>query len=82
VEHRLRDNGHMVIVIAEGAGQELMAADTTGTDMSGNKLLKDVGLWLSQNLKVTPRHLPPRLPALRPWANAAAHVQEKVLPMY
>lgn len=52
VERRLRENGHMVIVIAEGAGQELMAADTTGTDMSGNKLLKDVGLWLSQNLKV------------------------------
>ncbi|GAQ90518.1 Phosphofructokinase [Klebsormidium nitens] len=51
VERRLRENGHMVIVIAEGAGQELMAADTTGTDMSGNKLLKDVGLWLSQNLK-------------------------------
>ncbi|TVU17098.1 hypothetical protein EJB05_33112, partial [Eragrostis curvula] len=54
VEKRLRDNGHMVIVVAEGAGQDLIAksmnfADTH--DASGNKLLLDVGLWLSQKIK-------------------------------
>lgn len=56
VHHRLRENGHMVIVVAEGAGQELMA-ETMGSldkmnDASGNKLLLDVGLWLCNHLKV------------------------------
>ncbi|CAM6036665.1 unnamed protein product [Sphagnum compactum] len=55
VEQRLRENGHMVIVVAEGAGQELMA-ESMGShdnliDASGNRLLLDVGLWLCQNLK-------------------------------
>ncbi|CAK9233835.1 unnamed protein product [Sphagnum troendelagicum] len=54
-KQRLRENGHMVIVVAEGAGQELIA-ETMGSldklsDASGNRLLLDVGLWLSQNLK-------------------------------
>jgi 6-phosphofructokinase 1 len=56
VKQRLRENGHMVIVVAEGAGQELMA-ESMGShdnliDASGNRLLLDVGLWLCQNLKV------------------------------
>ncbi|GFQ07670.1 ATP-dependent 6-phosphofructokinase 3, partial [Phtheirospermum japonicum] len=37
IEKRLKENGHMVIVIAE--------------DASGNKLLQDVGLWISQRIK-------------------------------
>ncbi|CAL4902581.1 unnamed protein product [Urochloa decumbens] len=54
VERRLRENGHMVIVVAEGAGQDLIAksmqfADTH--DASGNKVLLDVGLWLCQKIK-------------------------------
>ena len=56
VRKRLRQNGHMVIVVAEGAGQELMAESTGDIhklkDASGNKLLLDVGLWLSNTLKV------------------------------
>ncbi|KAJ0555889.1 putative 6-phosphofructokinase [Helianthus annuus] len=53
VEKRLKENGHMVIVVAEGAGQELVAQCNTATakDASGNKLLKDVGMWLSDNIK-------------------------------
>ncbi|XP_022028665.1 ATP-dependent 6-phosphofructokinase 6 isoform X1 [Helianthus annuus] len=55
VEKRLKDDGHMVIVVAEGAGQELLAAEnsktTTAQDASGNKLLQDVGLWLSDKIK-------------------------------
>ncbi|XP_019184891.1 PREDICTED: ATP-dependent 6-phosphofructokinase 3-like isoform X2 [Ipomoea nil] len=56
VEKRLKDSGHIVIVIAEGAGQELLAAENssakaTESDASGNRLLKDVGLWLSQKIK-------------------------------
>ncbi|KAE9597851.1 hypothetical protein Lal_00013906 [Lupinus albus] len=51
VERRLKENGHMVLVIAEGAGQELFTVSMQTMDASGNKLLQDVGLWISQNLK-------------------------------
>ncbi|CAN6456862.1 unnamed protein product [Victoria cruziana] len=55
MEHRLRENGHMVIVIAEGAGQNLIEEhlrDMELKDASGNKVLLDVGLWLSHKIKV------------------------------
>ncbi|KAJ8766722.1 hypothetical protein K2173_005333 [Erythroxylum novogranatense] len=54
IEKRLKEHGHMVIVIAEGAGQELLSESIrtmTKQDASGNKLLQDVGLWLSQSIK-------------------------------
>ncbi|QHO13608.1 ATP-dependent 6-phosphofructokinase [Arachis hypogaea] len=54
IEKRLKENGHMVIVIAEGAGQELMSEKMqtmNKQDASGNKLLQDVGLWISQEIK-------------------------------
>lgn len=46
IEERIRANGHMVIVIAEGAGETLDERDD-----SGNKLFKDVGLWMSHKIK-------------------------------
>jgi 6-phosphofructokinase 1 len=54
IEKRLKDNGHMVIVVAEGAGQKLIAENmkAMGQDASGNALLLDVGLWLSQKINV------------------------------
>ncbi|KAG6502844.1 hypothetical protein ZIOFF_035133 [Zingiber officinale] len=55
VEKALKENGHMVIVVAEGAGQDLIAESMKSMeheDASGNKLLLDVGLWLSQRIKV------------------------------
>lgn len=55
IDRRLKENGHMVIVIAEGAGQELVSESMQSSaqqDASGNKLLQDVGLWLSQRIKV------------------------------
>ncbi|KAG0495840.1 hypothetical protein HPP92_000531 [Vanilla planifolia] len=54
IEKRIKENGHMVIVVAEGAGQELIAESMRSMeheDASGNKLLLDVGLWLSQKIK-------------------------------
>ncbi|KAJ1387893.1 Pyrophosphate-dependent phosphofructokinase [Sesbania bispinosa] len=54
IEKRLKENGHMVIVIAEGAGQELVSESMQSMskqDASGNKLLQDVGLWISQKIK-------------------------------
>lgn len=55
IEKRLKENGHMVIVIAEGAGQDLLSESLRSSnqqDASGNKLLQDVGLWISQRIKV------------------------------
>lgn len=57
IEKRLKENGHMVIVIAEGAAQDLISEDSQTTndtkkqDASGNKVLQDVGLWISQKIK-------------------------------
>lgn len=54
IEKSLKENGHMVIVIAEGAGQELLTESLRAKnelDASGNKLLQDVGLWISQKIK-------------------------------
>ncbi|XP_051137275.1 ATP-dependent 6-phosphofructokinase 6-like [Andrographis paniculata] len=50
IEKSFKENGHMVIVIAEGAGQELLAAKDE-KDASGNRLLQDVGLWISGKIK-------------------------------
>lgn len=55
LEKRLRENGHLVLVVAEGAGQKLIAQSvhSVGTaDESGNRLLLDIGLWLSEKIKV------------------------------
>ncbi|KAK8645106.1 hypothetical protein V6N13_118956 [Hibiscus sabdariffa] len=54
IEKRLKENGHMVIVIAEGAGQDLLSESLQSMDQqdaSGNKLHQDVGLWLSHRIK-------------------------------
>lgn len=54
IEKRLKENGHMVIVMAEGAGQELLSESMSYADRqdaSGNKLLQDVGLWISQKIR-------------------------------
>lgn len=59
IEQRLKENGHMVIVLAEGAGQEYVAQSMDAIsekDASGNRLLLDVGLWLTQKIKVTIRY--------------------------
>ena len=45
LRRRLEARHHAVVVIAEGAGQELMEA-ASGTDASGNKKLQDVGVFL------------------------------------
>ncbi len=55
VYRRLRENGHVVLVVAEGAGQDLVAQTLQSNeliDASGNQLLRDIGHWLSQQMKV------------------------------
>jgi 6-phosphofructokinase 1 len=50
LEERLQRRGHAVIVAAEGAGQELLAAHE-GRDASGNARLGDIGLFLRDAIK-------------------------------
>lgn len=67
IEKRIKENGHMVIVVAEGAGQDLVAESLTNDkDASGNKLLNDVGLWLSQKIKVRKTQVQTLLHELQP----------------
>ncbi|KAJ3368915.1 hypothetical protein GGF31_006051 [Allomyces arbusculus] len=51
VEERLRTRDHVLIVVAEGAGQDLCAADAGDEkDKSGNSKLHDVGVFLKNKL--------------------------------
>ncbi len=52
VERVLDRQGHAVIVVAEGAGQELMAGER-GSDKSGNAKLGDIGVFLKERI---PKH--------------------------
>jgi 6-phosphofructokinase 1 len=55
VEQHVRTRGYMVIVVAEGAGQELLEADGGAdqggaTDASGNPRLGDIGQFLKDRI--------------------------------
>lgn len=50
LKSRLEKRGHAVILVAEGAGQELMPK-TNLTDASGNIRLSNIGLFLKQTIK-------------------------------
>ena len=49
LEKRIMERHHAVIVVAEGAGQDLLAT-TDETDASGNKKLADIGLFLRDKI--------------------------------
>lgn len=51
LQRRLAARGHAVIVVAEGAGQDLLADLPEGRDISGNRLLGDIGLFLKERIK-------------------------------
>ncbi|WP_020558082.1 ATP-dependent 6-phosphofructokinase [Thiofilum flexile] len=48
IERRLKARHHAVIVVAEGAGQDLVQGE--GFDASGNAKLGDIGLYLKQKI--------------------------------
>jgi 6-phosphofructokinase 1 len=53
LESRLARRHHAVVVVAEGAGQEILAADgetSSGKDASGNQKLLDIGLFLKERI--------------------------------
>lgn len=50
LERRLEHRGHAVIVVAEGAGQDLLES-SGGTDASGNRKLGDIGTFLRDRIR-------------------------------
>ncbi|MET0426063.1 MAG: ATP-dependent 6-phosphofructokinase, partial [Actinoplanes sp.] len=48
LRRRVRERGHALVVVAEGAGQEYLAQ--AGTDASGNQRLGDFGVYLRQRI--------------------------------
>jgi 6-phosphofructokinase 1 len=53
LKRRVLDREHAVIVVAEGAGQELLAGvgGETGKDASGNARLRDIGPYLRERIE-------------------------------
>jgi len=50
LKRRILDRTHAVIVVAEGAGQNLLHADANDRDASGNVKLKDIGSHLCSRI--------------------------------
>ena len=51
LERRIVSRGHAVIVVAEGAGQELLGNTGTERDASGNVKLSDIGVFLRETIE-------------------------------
>ena len=51
IEKRLRERGHVVIIVAEGAGQQYVSPDFDRKDDSGNPVLGDIGIFLKTEIK-------------------------------
>jgi len=66
LEKRLKKRGHAVIVVAEGAGQELF--QDLGTDPSGNKILGDICQVIKEEIKkyFASKHIPYTLKYIDP----------------
>lgn len=50
LKNRLKKRGHAVVVVAEGAGQDLIEGEKKERDASGNIRFKDIGLFLKHNI--------------------------------
>ena len=50
LHRRIQSRGHAVIVLAEGAGQDLLPTGADAFDASGNKLHKDIGPFLRDRI--------------------------------
>lgn len=49
LKRRVEEQGHAVVVVAEGAGEELLGTSTE-TDRSGNKKLPPIGEWMKDKI--------------------------------
>jgi 6-phosphofructokinase 1 len=50
LERRMKKRHHAVIVVAEGAGQDLLPESKASFDKSGNKRLNDIGAFLKNEI--------------------------------
>jgi 6-phosphofructokinase 1 len=73
LEARLSDRRHAVIVVAEGAGQELVADEAGKTDDSGNVVLQDIGLYLRE--KITAHFKQRSMPAVVRYIDPSYHIR-------
>ena len=53
LEQRILSKNHALVVVAEGAGQDLLENDDAGSDASGNLLHEDIGLFLRDSIQNT-----------------------------
>jgi len=51
LKNRILKREHAVVVVAEGAGQDLLTASGEERDASGNAKLKDIGLFLRERIE-------------------------------
>lgn len=51
IQYLLETKGRVIICVAEGAGQDLMASLSKETDASGNPILGDIGVHLTKEVK-------------------------------
>jgi len=51
LKRRILNRAHALIVVAEGAGQNLLGAAAHGRDASGNLKLKDIGAFLRERIQ-------------------------------
>jgi 6-phosphofructokinase 1 len=51
LERRMLAQSHALIAVAEGAGQDLLGAETAGRDASGNAKLGDIGAFLKGRIE-------------------------------
>jgi len=51
LKQRMLTKSHALIAVAEGAGQDLLAADSAARDASGNVRLKDIGPFLREKIE-------------------------------
>ncbi len=51
LEERLQKRGHSLVVVAEGAGQDLVPEKERSYDASGNLKLTDIGLFLQREIE-------------------------------
>jgi 6-phosphofructokinase 1 len=51
LKQRILKRAHAVVVVAEGAGQDLLAASSGERDASGNLKLQDIGLFLRERIE-------------------------------
>ena len=51
LKQRMATKSHAVIAVAEGVGQDMLAADTSARDASGNIKLQDIGPFLCEQIR-------------------------------